>query len=391
MGEEQAMNIKRTSSSSDDCGTVLTPSELTTLTKAKAAEQIDAKGVPPEQLTFRFQCQMCGFRCCISPPELSTSIELTPYSFAYIRAYFSPEVITQLFQLKVLQWTASPDQAPILKTTGMICPFLVMRWAPQVDLTFQYNLVKWNPSPESPLFRVLLELLHTIRKRYVQWKKTHDPETQAMLVIIHMLRRVFLQIWERFSHEEPDVFTQDIQEELFIEMINFFRSPSIPERPFHAFCQIAEARPPVCRVFPLGRTITPPPLLTDDVGGATSVANQQVLLQTNLCPPHAFESGDVMTASQFFVNQGMTDDHFIVLGELNWFLRQYAHLLSDIPSKSLEPLHRTLITHVYFSVDFTPDIFLFYQSLQAKIRDFMVKFARAYNITVTDLNGVNSE
>lgn len=89
-------------------------------------QQIEQEGISAEELTFQFSCQYCGFRCC-TDPHIQT-VQLSPYSFAYIRQQMTSEQVEQLFQLKTLQWVVTSLKAPKLQVGGIVCPFLIMFW-----------------------------------------------------------------------------------------------------------------------------------------------------------------------------------------------------------------------------------------------------------------------
>ena len=91
----------------------------------KEFDHLKTNGVSPEELSFRFTCQRCGFRCCMSPH--TNTIIIDPYSFAYLRSIMRDESIRDLFSYKTLKWVFAVH-GPILMIDGRICPFLYIVW-----------------------------------------------------------------------------------------------------------------------------------------------------------------------------------------------------------------------------------------------------------------------
>lgn len=195
-----------------------------------------------------------------------------------------------------------------------------------------------------------------------------------MGVLVHTLTSLFWTVWERMSYENPHLFpdqSEKVQGEYLTDFYSFLRYPPDSESMFQASCGIHTARPQVCRVFPLGRWGLFP---ADPDSLFSTLTEERVVLQKQICPSRVFTQGTSRTASQFLQDQRVDEYEYTIYSCVGEFLQQHSGVFASWSPEDIQQVYQRLIHQMYYTQSYSSDIEVFYQHLHSQLGSFVQGF-----------------
>ena len=346
------------------------------------SEQLDyiqTNGVSPEDLTFRFTCQRCGFRCCMSPH--TNAIIIDPYSFAYLRSIRPDDSIRDLFSYKTLRWVFD-ENGPLLMIDGRICPFLHIVWNESTaeEATRNLKLVEDNKDSHALIVFIAhyILMLSNLHK-----KATEAPEKKDEWLVFpaHQFFVLFNTVWEKVQVEHPNRLVDGMQVKLMEGIWDFFRNPPDSSTLFYTSCLLAKAQPTVCRIFPIQRysrskKVTRFPLPESSLDSSNNfdsspqvyeTVSQHVMLSTDLCPEQAFQQGAEKSAAHFMRDHDILDYEYSLISLMSQFMSKYSLYFDGAAEKEKQIIINHFINLLYYKPSFIPDREKFYLDLYSRL------------------------
>jgi Fe-S-cluster containining protein len=333
-------------------------------------QYLQETGISPDELIFRFKCQKCGFRCCFNTFE--NTIVFSPYTFSYIRKTIPESLLKYFFDSQLLKWVIYSQSGPSLQLGGTMCPFLIFHWDDSAEKLFQKKINSLNKESSPALQFILIHIVRSISKQYDEFIQiqAQNKITGFMGLPVYSLIPIFLSVWNLVTHNHPLLYPNNDPDSFLIQFLEFLTLPSDAHPRFHARCSIWSVRPQVCRIFPLGRWMTLKSSISKHSYKILTPDIQKVILKTEICPPVAFQTGKEKKASQFILEQGVTEYEYTVINRVTNFLHQYSPFLENLTIEELNQFHQILLANIYYKVDYNKEVVVFIEELHMLLEGF---------------------
>lgn len=319
-----------------------------TLTKKVYEEnqrRIEEDGIEPEELSFSFTCLQCGHRCCSE--NAIEYVLLSPYTAAYINSYkpiaeldVAGMINKGLLETYVGDVSGIPQVRP--RPELIYCPFLMIDWT-TLSNTSNIKLVF-----ENKLDKDIVLTLAVIEK-----------EIQQCRIPILQLESI---IKKGLTNEEGKGPTKKEVDQLLYGFLEKFVLDE--EKPIKTICAVYAARPPICKIHPLGR-------LTK-YDKEREETTSKVIKTNNNCPKEAC-TGKKQSAKEYLIQQGIRDQESRYKWILLDWIKENRGFVEHLDRE--ESTFTALVFHeLYTQPGYKANKEEFYQSLEKSLQKCIEKF-----------------